>query len=572
LREEVVSIVAGILKLTSDHMTFSRSLRVALALSILSVPATSWAQAAGFALDRFDPSERGSDWFVLESLDFRGHLRPAAGLVADWAYKPLVIYRSSGEERAALVGNQLLLHVGGAMVMWDRARVALDMPLALYQSGDGGVVAGTTFVPPDQASPGDLRVGVDALAFGRYGSPFSLAGGVQFYFPTGDRAAFTGDGKIRIVPRVIAAGKISQFEYAVKLGIAYRPQNEAFAGTAMGSEALVAASAGVRVLEDRVLVGPELWGTTGISQSDAFFSRRTSPFEVLFGAHTTFAEDFRVGAGVGPGLTRGFGAPQVRFVLSAEWAPAYHEPAPPPLPPAPPPPPPDRDKDGILDAEDACPDVPGVKTDDPKTNGCPPDRDKDGIIDTEDACPDVPGVKTDDPKTNGCPPDRDKDGIIDAEDACPDVPGVKTDDPKTNGCPPARIEAGEIKITQQVKFKFDSAIILPESDLILSAVATIMREHPEIERVRVEGHTDDKGTDAYNMTLSARRAASVVKWLLKHGTEKSRLSSKGYGRSRPLDTNGTDEGRQNNRRVELHIEEKKPQDKKPQLMPASGKP
>ena len=218
--------------------------------------------------------------------------------------------------------------------------------------------------------------------------------------------------------------------------------------------------------------------------SDGFFARRATPFEALFGAHTTFADDWRVGAAVGPGLTRGLGTPKVRFVLSAEWAPAIDEPPPPPPPPLPPPPsdrdkdgdhsipiddavpdvpgvktddpktngcpPPDRDKDGIIDSEDACPDVPGVKTDDPKTNGCPPDRDKDGIIDSEDACPDVPGVRTDDPKTNGCPPDSDKDGIIDSEDACPDVPGVKPMTPKTNGCPPARIEAGEIKITQQV--------------------------------------------------------------------------------------------------------------------------
>ncbi len=97
--------------------------------------------------------------------------------------------------------------------------------------------------------------------------------------------------------------------------------------------------------------------------------------------------------------------------------------------------PPDRDKDQILDIEDACPDVPGPRTDDPKTNGCPRDRDKDGIVDASDACPDVPGPRTDDPKTNGCPPDRDGDGIVDASDACPDVPGPKTDDPKTNGCP-----------------------------------------------------------------------------------------------------------------------------------------
>jgi outer membrane protein OmpA-like peptidoglycan-associated protein len=225
-----------------------------------------------------------------------------------------------------------------------------------------------------------------------------------------------------------------------------------------------------------------------------------------------------------------------------------------------PPPPPDRDNDGILDAQDACPDTPGVKTDDPKTNGCPPpppDRDKDGVTDAEDACPDTPGVKTDDPKTNGCPPpppDRDKDGILDQEDACPDTPGPRNQDPKKNGCPEARIEAGEIKILQQVKFKTNSAEILPESDSILSAVTKILADHPEISGVRIEGHTDNRGGAAMNLGLSTRRAASVLNWLVRHGIDKSRLTSKGFGLTRPIDSNTTDEGRQNNRRVEFHID------------------
>ncbi len=210
--------------------------------------------------------------------------------------------------------------------------------------------------------------------------------------------------------------------------------------------------------------------------------------------------------------------------------------------------------------DDACPDTPGVKTDDPKTNGCPPplpDRDKDGIIDNDDACPDTPGVRTEDPKTNGCPPpppDRDKDGIPDPEDACPDTPGPKNEDPKKNGCPEARIEAGEIKILQQVKFKTGSAEILPVSDVTLNAVLSILNEHPEIKKVRVEGHTDNRGGADMNMGLSSRRAASVVKWLVAHGVDKGRLVSKGFGLTKPIDSNDTDEGRQNNRRVEFHIE------------------
>ena len=249
-------------------------------------------------------------------------------------------------------------------------------------------------------------------------------------------------------------------------------------------------------------------------------------------------------------------------------------------------PPPDRDRDGILDADDACPDVPGVRTDDPKTNGCPPDRDRDGIIDAEDACPDVPGVRTDDPKTNGCPSDRDHDGIFDTEDACPDVPGVRTGDPKTNGCPPDRDNDGipdaldacpdepgpanpdpkkngcplafvrdnQIQITEQVKFRFGLAVLDPVSDTVLDAVLKVMLKHPEIAKIRVEGHTDNKGTVELNKRLSSARAAAVVDWLVKHGIDRAHLSSQGFGFDRPIDTNDTDEGRANNRRVEFHIE------------------
>jgi outer membrane protein OmpA-like peptidoglycan-associated protein len=221
-------------------------------------------------------------------------------------------------------------------------------------------------------------------------------------------------------------------------------------------------------------------------------------------------------------------------------------------------PPPDRDHDGILDADDACPDVPGVKTDDPKTNGCPPDRDHDGILDADDACPDVPGIKTDDPKTNGCPPadpDRDKDGIPNEQDACPDTPGPKNADPKKNGCPVAAIVGKQIVILEQVKFATGSAKILPASDTVLSAVLAVLMSHTEIASLRVEGHTDNVGSAAMNKDLSARRAASVVSWLIHQGVAGNRLTSAGFGMERPIDTNATPEGRQNNRRVEFHIDD-----------------
>ena len=143
---------------------------------------------------------------------------------------------------------------------------------------------------------------------------------------------------------------------------------------------------------------------------------------------------------------------------------------------------------------------------------------------------------------------------MDAEDACPDKAGVADPDPKKHGCPKAQIEAGQIKIIEQVQFATKSAKILPASDAVLSAVLEILKAHPEITKVSVEGHTDNRGGKGYNKDLSKRRAASVVKWLTDKGIDQKRLSSAGFGLDRPLDTNDTEEGRQKNRRVEFHIQ------------------
>ncbi|HYQ40761.1 MAG TPA: OmpA family protein, partial [Polyangiaceae bacterium] len=217
----------------------------------------------------------------------------------------------------------------------------------------------------------------------------------------------------------------------------------------------------------------------------------------------------------------------------------------------------DRDNDQVVDGEDACPDEAGVATKDAKTNGCPPpkDADQDSILDEVDACPTEPGVATTDPKTNGCPPpkDSDADGIVDPEDACPNAAGPKTDDPKTNGCPTARLEQNEIRILEPVKFANNSARLAPESEPVLTSVMEVLQAHKEVTKLEVRGHTDSRGGAAANLDLSKRRAASVMKWLIAHGVAAERLGSKGFGQTKPIDSNDTEEGRKNNRRVEFRI-------------------
>lgn len=123
------------------------------------------------------------------------------------------------------------------------------------------------------------------------------------------------------------------------------------------------------------------------------------------------------------------------------------------------------------------------------------------------------------------------------------------------GPPLAQLEKGRITISEQIQFRTDSAEIVPESEDIVVAVAEIMSSTPKITRLRVEGHTDNKGTPATNLDLSKRRAASVMAALAARGVTKARLKSAGLGQTTPLDSNATDEGRRRNRRVEFHIED-----------------
>ncbi len=566
----------------------------------------------GFALNRFEPAERGSEWFANDTLDLRGKLRPAIGITADYGYHPYVLLNPDGSQNTSVVADQLFLHAGGALVIADRLRLAFSLPIALTEGGTSTVHAGQSYVAPDGAGVGDLRLAADVRLYGTYGGLLTVAAGVRAWLPTGAVSQDLGDGDLRIGPHLSVAGDAGQFAYAASLGIIYRGNSQGFDGHPIGTETEFSLAAGLRTKSRKLLIGPELWGSTAIANGATVFDARTSPVALLVSGHGTVG-DFIIGLGAGPGLSSAAGTAAFRALASVDWTPAVVEDKPalpgdrdadgvldpddacPDVPgvrtddpktngcPA------DRDKDGIADAQDACPDVPGVKTDDPKTNGCPADRDKDGIVDSEDACPDVPGVKTDDPKTNGCPSDRDKDGIADAQDACPDVPGVKTDDPKTNGCPGdrdkdgiidnedacpdapgpkssdpkkngcpmARVENGQVKITDQIKFKTGSAVILKESQPIIDAVSKVMKDHPEIKHVRVEGHTDDRGAAKMNRDLSKRRAASVVAALVKAGIARDHLTSDGFGPDKPIDTNGTDAGRANNRRVEFHIEDEK---------------
>ncbi|QOD91632.1 OmpA family protein [Lysobacter sp. CW239] len=149
--------------------------------------------------------------------------------------------------------------------------------------------------------------------------------------------------------------------------------------------------------------------------------------------------------------------------------------------------------------------------------------------------------------------DDDGDGVNNCDDKCPDSQAGQTIGP--DGCPvPVSIDL------KGVNFDFDKSTLRPDAVSILSEATQILQRYPEL-KVEVAGHTDSKGTDAYNQALSERRATAVYNYLTSNGVDASRLvGPNGYGESRPIAPNtnpdGSDnpEGRALNRRTELNVQ------------------
>jgi outer membrane protein OmpA-like peptidoglycan-associated protein len=196
----------------------------------------------------------------------------------------------------------------------------------------------------------------------------------------------------------------------------------------------------------------------------------------------------------------------------------------------------DTDNDGIPDATDKCPTVPGVA----KYDGCPiPDTDGDGINDEEDKCPTVAGLA----RYQGCPiPDTDGDGVNDEEDRCPDVAGVI----ENKGCPKIDFQAHE------VTFQSGKSVLLASGKKELDVLADLMKKNPNV-RISLEGHTDNTGSDKINDPLSVKRADAAKAYLVSKGISESRLSSTGYGETKPIGDNKTAKGRAENRRVQMTL-------------------
>jgi len=561
---------------------------LATGLSLLAGAAA--AQTAPVHLDQYRPAPSVDDGFAISRPDDRGHLLFGARLDLDYALNPLVIERRSGDattEEGSLVEHQLAAHLNLSLGLFDRLVIYAGLPVNLLQQGTPfhGLPAG------DGAGLGDMFVGLRGRIYGEPGDVFALGAQLTATFPTAGAAngaqSYSGERGVTLQPTLLLELRPADaLRITGNVGARIRTDSPAQVtnNLTVAHEITWGLGATVDAVEDLLSVYLEVWGSASF-ESDA---REATPFEGLVGLRLQPVQGLELGLGGGTGLSRGYGTPDFRGVFTIGYA---QRPIRAPGE-APPQPSQDRDQDGILDSEDECPAEQEDRDDFEDENGCPdPDNDGDGVLDANDGCPMEPEDLDDFEDENGCPdPDNDGDGVLDAsdscrnepedvdqfededgcpeedndldtvldpEDECPNEPG----EPEANGCPRTlRVdrETGQIRILQRVEFASNRDVILPQSMPILREVRGVLSVNRGILVVRVEGHTDDRGRDARNMDLSARRARSVARWLMENGIDASRLRAFGCGEVHPIETNRTSMGRQANRRVEFHILEPVP--------------
>ncbi len=251
----------------------------------------------------------------------------------------------------------------------------------------------------------------------------------------------------------------------------------------------------------------------------------------------------------------------------------------------------DRDRDGIANRVDACPDSPEDRDGFEDEDGCPDlDNDEDNLVDTMDKCPNhaedfdafededgCPDLDNDGDKildandkcplepedfdefedADGCPElDNDQDKIPDSRDLCPLEPEIYNGIADNDGCPDSesiRVVGDKIELDQKIHFWTNSDRIRGMSYPVLNKLARFLIEHAEYVHVEVEGHADARGDAQFNLDLSRRRASSIKNFLLKKGLQEERVSSEGFGSERPLVEGSGERTWFMNRRVEFIV-------------------
>jgi len=548
---------------------FRRRRGAALLMAALMLLGARAARAEDMEL--FHPAPGWDRYLSQEGAARTGHLLFVGGAYLSFADAPLAA--TLGTQDQTVIEERFGIDVILSLGLFDRLQLSVDLPFIPHQSGTLMPVGGGGGL--DHQGIGDVRVAAKGIlgevknGDTRFGFALAVLGTISSADQQRESNFLSSDSNVQ--PRLIADLRDGGYGVAMSVGAVLREQK--LVGNLEFSDQL-SAGAGVRVpLYREILSGiAEIYGWVPLQGE---MSEARTPFEALGGLRARISE-FELTAAAGRGLDKGYGSPDARVVAGVAFVPrppepiviAKHEPPPPP----PPPKPLDTDGDGIPDTEDKCPTEPGPK----ENEGCPDkDSDGDGIIDRLDKCPHEPGIK----ELDGCPDkDTDGDGIPDRLDKCPNEPETFNGFEDEDGCPDkgpvlAVLTESKIEIKQPVYFKTGKAVIQKRSFTLLATVSTLLKLHPEIKKVEVQGHTDSRGKHDYNEKLSQDRAAAVMSQLvLIGGVDPTRLEAKGYGPDRPVAPNSTRAGRALNRRVEFVIVERAQSPPTPAGLPPPAAP
>ncbi len=502
----------------------------------------------------------------------------AMSLLFDYARNPLLI-RQTTEDGTVLASGPLLrslltADVGLVTTLAPALELQAGFSVILFQERPDSLAFASSSVDLSPLSGfgfGDVWVAVKLRLLNRHDHGLDLALIPRMTVPTAGSADYRGEAGVTIIPELALSRAFGPLRLAFNGGVRVRTTSVDFLGLSLSHE--LSYRFGVGLAPTKAFeIDAALSGNTSLTSP--FSDREPSPMEVLLALRFRPIKALDVTVGGGFGLRGGYGAPDARLLAGLRFNVFQDK---------------DKDGDGLIDSEDRCPKKAGPR----ENQGCPAlapalarvvvlDRDGDGISDPKDQCPDEKEDLDAFQDSDGCPdPDNDQDGLADVSDHCPNQAGPVDNqgcpEPDTDGdgvldradnCPtepgPAEnqgcqakqmvtISSTKLEITEKVFFKTGSAEIDPRSFPLLKNIAQVIVVHPEIQRIRVEGHTDNRGSKAANERLSDRRAKSVMNYLLRQGVEAPRLSAQGLGPNVPIAENKTEEGRSQNRRVEFVI-------------------
>lgn len=498
-----------------------------VALCAWMMPAVASAQAANIDVQNFHPALGPYSIFSVEGAGTLDHLKPAGMLMFNYASEPLVAVSDAGVRRP-VVDEQLALHV--LLGVGVTRYMQVDLHLPLYVVNDG-LVNGEDF---GGFTAGDLALRVKGgLLSQQRGDALGLGLSLELRAPTGDDEAYTGTGGVVALPKLIIDKKIGRVLLAANVGAALR-ETKTVRNLDIGSEMTYGVGAEVALLKGLVAVGVEGFGRTQLASM--FSNKDETSLEGLLAVKLNTPAGVSIISGAGGGILGGYGSPEFRGLIGISYAPIKRD-----LPDLDSTVPEDLDGDGITGAADKCPKAPEDFDKFQDEDGCPdPDNDGDGIPDKEDKCPDKAGK----PEQKGCP--------VEAVDkkVPPNMTAVRAAPQRKF----VTLEARSIRINSKIFFETDEAKIKPESLPILDEVAAVLKDNPGILRVEVQGHTDGSGDPDYNKVLSQERAEAVRDYLIKQGkVDAGRLTATGFGSTKPLVKEATDEDRAKNRRVEFMI-------------------